>query len=318
MFRYKEYICAVARLRSFSKAAQQLNTSQPWLSTKVKEVENQLGLALFDRSTSPPGLTEAGAFYVEQAERIAKIEEESFRRLEQLRHEKTESLCIGSSMFFCSHLLPQLLQGFQQAHPGLTLTFAEAEPGTLTQKLLRGELDAALAVEKPEHPEITTRPWMREEIVLAVPARYQINRELADYAYGFDEFLKRGEPGCQKPPVPLGRFSNVPFLLLNERNDLHFRTKSICANAGFSPKVRLVLTQMMTAYYLVCEGQGVTLLRDTIPEYVTPNDSVVFYQLDDPLAFRNIHLSYPQKKLPPIHRELIGYLAARGDDPVCG
>ena len=313
MFRYKDYICAVARLRSFSKAAQQLNTSQPWLSTKVKEVEQMLGVALFDRSTSPLGLTEAGAFYVEQAERIREIEEESRRRFEQLHHAASETLCIGGSMFFCSHLLPQLLQQFQQAHPNLTLTFTEAEPGTLTEKLLRGELDAALAVEKPAHPEIVTRIWTREEIVLAVPARYQINSELADYGYDFDAFLKRNEPGRRKPPVPFGRFMNVPFLLLNERNDLNARTKQICANAGFTPKVRLVLTQMMTAYYLVCEGQGVTLLRDAIPEYVSPNENVIFYQLDDPLAFRNIHLSYPKKKLPPIHRELIDYLAAKGD-----
>ncbi len=317
MFRYKDYICAVADLRSFSKASQRLNTSQPWLSTKVKEVEQQLGVELFDRSTSPLGLTEAGAFYVEQAQRIREIEEESRRRFEQLHHARTKTLCIGSSMFFCSHLLPQLLQGFQQSHPGLTLTFAEAEPGTLTEKLLRGELDAALAVEKPDHPEIVTRPWTREEIVLAVPARYQINSELTEYAYDFDGFLKRNEPGCKKPPVPLIRFMNIPFLLLNERNDLNARTLQICANAGFTPKAKLMLTQMMTAYYLVCEGQGATLLRDAIPEYVAPNENVLFYQLEDPLAFRSIYLSYPQKKLPAIHRELIEYLAARGDGAAC-
>ena len=60
MFRYKDYIMAVAKERSFSKAALLLHTSQPWLSTKVKEVEKELGLELFDRSTSPLTLTEAG------------------------------------------------------------------------------------------------------------------------------------------------------------------------------------------------------------------------------------------------------------------
>ena len=212
------------------------------------------------------------------------------------------------------YLLPELLQDFQKTHPDLVLTFSEVEPGSLTDKLLRGELDAALAVEKPEHPDILTLPWRQEEIVLAVPARYQINRELADYAYDFDAFLRRNEPGFRKKPVPLIRFLNVPFLLLNERNDLNARTRAICAHAGFTPKVRLVLTQMMTAYYLVCEGQGVTLLRDAIPEYVTPNDNVIFYKLDDPLAFRSIYLSYPQKKIPAIHRELIEYLSEKGSE----
>ena len=314
MFRYKDYIIAVAEQRSFSKAAGLLHTSQPWLSTKVKEIEQQLGLELFDRSTSPPGLTEAGAFYVEQAKKILLIEEESRQHFSQLRRSMNETLSIGSSMFFCTYLLPQLLQHFQEEHPELTLTFSETEPGTQTEKLLSGELDVTLAVDRADHPEIATVPWMREEIVLAVPARYQINGELKEYAYDFDAFLKRNEPGGRKKPVPLIRFLNIPFLLLNERNDIHARTRMICEHAGFSPKVKLVLSQMMTAYYLVCEGQGITLLRDAIPEYVEPNDSVVFYQLDDPLAFRSIYLSYPLKKLPAIHRELIEYLVSKGEE----
>lgn len=313
MFQYKDYICAVAREKSFSRAAQALHTSQPWLSTKVKEVEQQLGVQLFDRSTSPLSVTEAGRFYVEQAEKVAAVEEESRQRFDQLRHAAAETLTIGSSMFFCMHLLPAILKNFRDSHPNITLTFSEAEPGTLTDKLLHGELDVALAVEKPDHPQIVTRPWTQEEIVLAVPARYSINEELADYCYDFNAFLKRNEPGGKKPPVPLIRFLSVPFLLLNERNDLNARTKKICANAGFAPSVKLLLTQMMTAYYLVCEGQGVTLLRDTIPEYVTPNDSVVFYQLDDPLAFRHIWLSYMERKGSAIHGELIDYLQTKGE-----
>ena len=57
----------------------------------------------------------------------------------------------------------------------------------------------------------------------------------------------------------------------------------LCRNAGFVPRASVFLTQMMTAYYLVCEGQGVSFLRSTIPEYVAPTDSVVFYQLRDPM-----------------------------------
>ncbi|MBO4872099.1 MAG: LysR family transcriptional regulator [Lachnospiraceae bacterium] len=313
MFRYKEYICAVAKERSFSRAAAVLHTSQPWLSTKVKEVERELGVALFDRSTSPLTLTEAGRFYVEQAEKVAALEEESRQRFGQIRHAAAETLTIGSSMFFCTHLLPPLLKDFQDRHPEITLTFTEAEPGTLSEKLLHGELDVALAVETPEHPTIATQPWTREEIVLAVPARYSINEELAAYAYDFDAFLKRNEPGGKKPPVPLRRFLNVPFLLLNEKNDIHGRCLNICRNAGFAPHVKLLLTQMMTAYYLACEGQGVTMIRDSIPEYVTPTDSIVFYQLDDPLAFRNICLSFLPREKPDIHGELIEYLREKGE-----
>ena len=59
---YKEYIYAVYQEKSFSKAAQKLYVSQPWLSSTVKKVEQEVGLPLFDRSTTPISLTEAGAY----------------------------------------------------------------------------------------------------------------------------------------------------------------------------------------------------------------------------------------------------------------
>ena len=64
----------------------------------------------------------------------------------------------------------------------------------------------------------------------------------------------------------------------------------------------------MTAYYLVCEGRGITFLRSTIAEHVSPTKSVVFYQLSDPLATRNIYLSYLNRKSPPVQRYLINYM----------
>ena len=308
---YKEYIYAVYRERSFSKAAQVLHTSQPWLSAKVKEVEQTLGAPLFDRSTSPLTVTPAGEYYVAQAEKIMQVEAEMDQYFEALRQASAGRLRIGSSMFFCTYVLPALLAGFQKDHPGVTLTFEEGATAILSEKLLRGDLDVILEAEKPEQTGIRSILWEREEILLAVPARFAINRELADYCYTFDEVLKRDLPGCGKPPVPLERFAGQPFLLLDGTNDIHNRCLSICRNAGFTPAVKLQLTQMMTAYYLVCEGQGVSMLRASIPESVTPTDSVVFYQLQDPLAVRDIYLSYVRLRDSALKKQLIAYLEDR-------
>lgn len=101
--------------------------------------------------------------------------------------------------------------------------------------------------------------------------------------------------------------------MLKPDNDVHDRSLTLCRNAGFTPNVSLYLSQMMTAYYLVCEGKGITFLRTTIPEFVTPTSGVVFYLLDDPQAFRNIYLSYSRSKTSPIHRQLIEFM--RGESP---
>jgi len=89
------------------------------------------------------------------------------------------------------------------------------------------------------------------------------------------------------------------------------RSLQICQNAGFTPEIKLLLTQMMTTYYLVCEGQGVSFLRSTIPEYVAPTESVVFYQVDDPLATRSIYLSYVKRGTTSVREQLIDYIENR-------
>lgn len=308
MTKYKEYIYAVYQEKSFSKAARKLYVSQPWLSATIKKAEQELGLSLFDRSTNPISLTEAGRYYIERVEQIMAIEAEMEERFKELQREANPELRIGTSMFFCTYVLPALLNDFSLAHPEAAITFVEGGSKSLTEKLLDGRLDFLLEAERPESNQITSIPWASEEIVLAVPASDPINRKLDQYRYSFKEFLQRAKPNGRRPSVPLAQFEEKNFILLKEGNDSHDRVLKICRNAGFDPQISLRVTQMMTAYYLVCEGQGVTFLRSTIPQHVVPTDQVVFYQLDDPLAVRDIYLSYTKRKASPMQQELIEFM----------
>ena len=310
MLNYKEYIYAVYQERSFSKAAQKLFVSQPWLSSVVKKVEQEIKTPLFDRSTTPISLTPAGEYYIQQVEKVMAIEADMREHFAALADPGTR-LHIGSSMFFCTYVLPRLFQEFRAQNPQITLTLTEGRASAMCQALAERKLDFFLEAEPLQDPRLQSVAWCTEEIVLAVPTRFSINRELAEYRYTFDELLKRGEPGRKKPPVPLQAFREEPFLLLQQGNDIYDRSMELCQNAGFVPQVSVYLTQMMTAYYLVCEGQGVSFLRSTIPEYVAPTDRVVFYQLDSPAAVRPIYLSYLKRKASPVQQKLIDFMWSR-------
>ena len=305
---YKEYIYAVYKEKSFSKAAQKMFVSQPWLSTTVKKVEQELNTLLFDRSTNPISLTEAGRYYIDRVEQIMAIEREMQQYFEELRNKEETELHIGSSMFFCTYVLPTLLADFRAQYPQITLTFSEGNSQNLSEKLLEGKLDLLLEAEHPNSEKLHTTPWTREELVLAVPAHYRINQQLTEYRYTFNQFLHRHTSDLSKPSVPLKIFCEEPFILLKEGNDSYQRGIEICRNAGFHPNVSMYVTQMMTAYYLVCEGRGIAFIRSFIPEYVISNDSVVFYRLGDPLATRNVYLSYPKRKVSPVRQKLIDFM----------
>lgn len=308
MLNYKEYIYAIYQEKSFSKAAKKLYVSQPWLSSVVKKVEQEIKNPIFDRTTSPISLTEAGRYYIEQVERVMEIEDDMRSHFARLGSPEEMSLHIGSSTFFCTYVLPRLMKEFQALYPQITLTFTEGNNEALLEKLLDKKIDFLLEAEMIENLQVQVKPWASEEIILAVPASFQINAGLTRYLYTFEELLMRNEPGRMKPPVPLECFKEEPFLLLMPGNDIYTRGTEMCRQAGFTPNARALFSQMMTVYYLTCEGQGVSFLRSTIPEYVTPTDQIVFYQLESPSAMRSIYLSFLKHRANPVQQKLIDFM----------
>ena len=303
---YKEYIYAVSTEHSFSRAAEKLHVSQPWLSSAVKRVEQELGSPIFDRSTNPISLTAEGRFYIGKIKEIMSIEGEIKQYFAQVQDRGT-TLRIGSSMFFCTYVLPGILANFRGLYPYVTVTLTEGNSAMMTELLLSNSLDLVLEAEQLDNPKLENTSWISEELILAVPASFEINRKLEASKYTFDEFLNRQEKGYRQP-VSLSEFSSEEFMMLQEGNDSYTRGLQMCKNAGFSPKVSYYLTQMMTAYYLVCERRGIAIIRTTIPEHVTPTKDVVFYQIQDPLATRSVYLSWLKKGMTPLRQKLIDFL----------
>ena len=125
MFTWKKYVCEVYRERSFSKAAQNLYISQPSLSARIKKVEEQIGVPLFDRSTSPLQLTEAGRIYIRAAEEISEIEQRVENAINNLNTLQTGRLSIGASNLFAAYVLPPLISRFKQRYPKIDVQIVE-------------------------------------------------------------------------------------------------------------------------------------------------------------------------------------------------
>ena len=178
MLRDMEYIYEVYREKSFSKAAQKLFISQPSLSATVKRVERELELPLFNRSTNPVSLTEAGKRYIEAAEKIMAVENELREQLAELSERSSGRLNIGSSMFFCSYVLPNIVEEFRGRHPDITVTLSEGGSSVIADRLRNGEADFMLETEALDKNVFESVVWKREKLVMIVPAGCKINESL--------------------------------------------------------------------------------------------------------------------------------------------
>ena len=118
MFQEKRYVYEVYRQRSFSRAAKALYISQPSLSLMVRKAEERIGSPLFDRSTSPIGLTEAGRMYIRAVEQVMEIENSFQEYLDDAENCLTGVLSLGGTTFFASTSFRRSYRPFRPATRG--------------------------------------------------------------------------------------------------------------------------------------------------------------------------------------------------------
>ena len=144
MFRGMEYVYAVYKEKSFSKAAEKLFISQPSLSANVKREEMSIGYPIFDRSTKPLGLTEPGKKYIETVEKILFMQQEFAEYIDDLGELKRGKLVLGGSSLYSSWVLPSLMGRFSQKYPQVQMELIEETTASLLKILQSGEVDILL------------------------------------------------------------------------------------------------------------------------------------------------------------------------------
>jgi len=305
-----EYVNAVYQEGSFSKAAQKLFISQPALSASIKKIEAELhGVPLFNRGVNPITLTPAGRYYLEAAGKIAAIEAEMEAYFSSMAGIRSGTLNLGSSSYFCTYVLPGILESYTARNPNCIITLSETTISDMEEKLKSGELDLIMDVETLDPQSFEAIPMGKEYILLAVPAHYEVNKKLESRRLSAEQIKDRSFLSKDVPAVDLSLLSDEPFLLLKKHHDMHRRAIELCHHAGFEPKVRLYLDQMLTAYHIAQSGQGITFFRNTLLDYMEGSSKLAYYKLEDETAVRQIWISckkYPEPS--PLADDFMKYM----------
>ena len=169
--RHARMILAIVREGSFTAAAKALSITQPTLSQTVRQIETQLGDAIFVRGKTPVALTPAGALYVEAARRMVQTQTQLEEALSLLHGKATGTLRIGLMHHRSAELLPQVISDFMTSYPDVHLQVCERSLPDLEQMLLHGDLDMALVSDSRPHPRLEYRQIASEEIVLLAGKR---------------------------------------------------------------------------------------------------------------------------------------------------
>lgn len=296
MFVWKKYVYEVYKERSFTKATQNLYISQPSLSARIKKIEEIIGEPLFDRSTTPLQLTEVGKVYIEAAEEITQIEQRVENYINDLAGLKTGNLAVGASTLFAAYVVPSLITQFNQKFPDVHIQLIEGNTAELEEMLGSNALDFVIDNYHYDSILYNKELYCEENILLAVPKHFAVNEELGMYQLSYKNIKNKNYLNQKYPAVPLGRFADLPFIMLTQGNDTRTRGDRLCRNVGFKPNIVLEFNQQSTAYMASSTQLGATFISDILVSQLPAFENLVYYKLDGEEAKRKVFFYYKTHK----------------------
>jgi DNA-binding transcriptional LysR family regulator len=158
----------VARLRSFSRAADTLGLTQPAISAQIRIIEEETNYRLFDRLGRTVHLTQPGMVLLEYAQRILDLRRQAVQAVGDLRRPSTR-LSIGATESICLYVLPAMLKEFRGRYEDVAISIFRHNTGRVVRKLLEGVLDIGFISLPSDHPDLRITPVLRDRWVVALP-----------------------------------------------------------------------------------------------------------------------------------------------------
>ncbi len=244
--RQYEYAVQLAKVRNFSQLSNELGISQPALSKHIATLERELGVTLFDRTTSPLTVTPAGEQFVAEAERLLYAQKQLHRKMEQFKSGEAGRLTIGVSPFRCMYLMPSVVKAVREKFPNVEVVLHELPSAQLRQETLEGKFDFSILNLPVDESVLDTVPIQAETLVLAVPNT-------------FAKDLPCTQNGDLRE-VAFADCVNLPFVTVGEGQEMRQLFDKICAAHNAYPPIAAQVVSLSVALEMASAGIGATLL----------------------------------------------------------
>ena len=283
--RQLRYLVALADERHFTRAAARLHIAQPALSQQVKRLEDEVGVALVDRTTRHVALTPAGDLLVASARRALAELDAAAAELSDLAGVRTGRVVIGAMRSTGPFDLSGLLAAFHARHPGIELVVREDPSEVMLQHLHADALDVAfLSVNRLDAgPDIKLHPLLDEPLVaLLAPDHELANRRRIDMA----------------------ELRNERFVVFGEGGSLRRIVVQGAREAGFEPTLAFESTESARIRAMASRGLGVALAPESEAEHEGPPVAVV--PVRRPRLTRDVTLAWrAQRRHSPAARAFL-------------
>jgi LysR family transcriptional regulator, low CO2-responsive transcriptional regulator len=230
---------AVARHRSYVRAAKELHFSQPAVSAQMRQLEEALGVKLFEQIGRNTHLTQAGEELFLYCEKIFSVIDEAMETMESLRSPDTGRLSVGADTTVGTYVIPGLLGKFHQLFPEVEITLDVVNRATLVNALIENRVDMAIMGTVPAEVPVVIEPFAPNELVLIAPPTHRL-------------------AGC--PGVPFAELAREHFLLREMGSGTRAALETIFQEAGLPLQVSMQVGNNSAIKQGVIAGLGIALI----------------------------------------------------------
>jgi LysR family cyn operon transcriptional activator len=247
--RHIRYFIRAAEVLHFTHAAESLYISQPTLSTHVQQLEEELGLPLFDRIGRKVRLTEAGNVFLDQARRSMRELDLALEEIADIKGLKSGTLRLAALLIFGQEILPTWLAKFNRSYPNIRIVHKTGPSARLEEELLAGNVDLALSFVPPSSSELDYELMFTEQVYFVVSEHH---------------------PLAERSEITVSELATTPLALVSSKTASRTLFDGIFAERQLKPKIMVEIDDLEALTKIAGGGNLGTLLgRLAIKEHAS-------------------------------------------------
>jgi DNA-binding transcriptional LysR family regulator len=268
--RHLRYFVAVAEERNFTRAAQRLHIAQPPLSRQIQQLEETLGVQLFERNSRPLKLTETGKFFYSHAVQLlaqtAELESMT-RRVGNIERSLSVGF-VGSTLY---GMLPKIIRRFRDENPTVELSLHEMSTMDQIRALKDGRIDVGFGRIRHEDANIRRVILREEKMIVALPVGHPLS--------------------LPKPALALRDLIHETLIIFPKAPRPSYADQVLSAfqDRALTPRSIYEVRELQIALGLVAAGEGISVVPSSV--YGLKRDDVSYKELDDPTLTSPIIMS---------------------------
>jgi DNA-binding transcriptional LysR family regulator len=251
----REFV-VLAETGNFLEAADLLYISQSSLSKHIKNIEEEFGVPLFDRTTRKVRISKYGQLLLPYARQIVELHDQYTASLQSSLEIDRDALTVGSIPALAQYNIIDIFVNFKKSRPQSTLNVLQAGSEELKEMLRQKKCDLAFIRFTDEvDDDLVKKPYAVDTLVAVLPTTHPLARQKT---------------------IPLQMLANEDFLLIEKHTYLYRLCVNACKQSGFEPKIAFTDHKVGILVDLVTKGMGVALLMRKLALYAfNPNIAIL-------------------------------------------